>query len=80
MDWLVSNTLDRSMLIDRFTNVIHDAAQRVMTHRDLDGGPSINDPPTANKTLPSMALVQTEFSPKWEATTIEVLNLKCENK
>ena len=80
MDWLASNTLDWSMLINRFTDDIHDAAQRVMTHGDLDGGPSINDPLTVNKTLPSMALVRTEFSPKWEATTIEVLNLKCENK
>jgi hypothetical protein len=51
VDRLASNTLDRTTLVDRFTNDVHDAAQRVTTHGNLDGRPSVNDPLTPNKTL-----------------------------
>ncbi len=51
MDQLASNTLDGSTLIDRFANDVHDAAQRVTTHGNLDGRPSVNDLLTPNKTF-----------------------------
>ncbi len=51
MDRLASNTLDGSMLVDRFANDVHDAAQHVTTHRNLDGRPSVNDLLTPNKTF-----------------------------
>ena len=43
--------VDATTLVDRFANDVHDAAQRVTTHGNLDGRPSVNDLLTSNKTL-----------------------------
>jgi hypothetical protein len=51
MNWLASNALNWATLINGFTNDVHDAAQGVATHGDLDGRPSVNNFLTPNETL-----------------------------
>jgi hypothetical protein len=83
MDRLASNALDGPTLVNRFANDVHDTAQCVTTHGDLDGRPSINDLLTPNKTLGTVhsnstdrVLAQVGSDLKDEATATEVLDFK----
>jgi hypothetical protein len=51
VDWLSSNTLDGTTLVNGFTNHIHDAAKSVTANRNLNGGSGVDDLMTPNKTF-----------------------------
>jgi hypothetical protein len=51
VDWLASDTLDGTTLVNGFTDDIHDASQSLTANGDFDGGSGVNNFLTSNKTL-----------------------------